>query len=79
MKLGFLLGAAAMFTLTVVPASAGVEFGAPDFPNYLSRIGAVSCDWQYESYWRACPDPQTPPKLVEKPIKTKSKAASKTK
>lgn len=79
MKLGFLLGAAAMFTLTAVPASAGVEFGAPDFPNYLSRIGAVSCDWQYESYWRACPDPQMPPRPIEKAVKTKSKAASKTK
>lgn len=79
MKLGFLLGAATVFTLSaIVPTSAGVEFGAPDFPNYLSRVGAVSCDWQYENYWRACPDPETPPKVVEKPGK-KSKAANKTK
>ncbi len=80
MKLGFLSGAAAALTLfAVVPASAGVEFGAPDFPNYLSRIGVVSCDWQYESYFRACPEPRTPPKPIEPPGKTKSKTVNKSK
>jgi hypothetical protein len=82
MKLGYLPGAAVAFTLfAIVPAAAGVEFGAPDFPNYLSRPGLVSCDWQYESYFRACPEPQTPPKVVEAPGKTKGKgkAADKTK
>jgi len=76
MKLGLLLGAAATFTLcAIVPVSAGVEFGAPDFPNYMSRIGAVSCDWQYDSYFRACPDPRTPPKPVE-PGKLKAKKST---
>jgi hypothetical protein len=40
----------------------GVEFGAPDFPNYLSRTGAVGCDWIYDNYFRACPTPVLPPK-----------------
>jgi len=80
MKLAFFSGtAAAVLLLAPVSAFAGVEFGAPDFPNYLSRIGAVSCDWQYESYFRACPQPQLPPKPVEPPGKTGSKGAAKTK
>jgi hypothetical protein len=70
-----LLGAGALFAASVVPAAA-VEFGAPDFPNYMSRIGAVSCDWQYDSNYRACPDPQTPPKPVES-AKEKAKGKSK--
>jgi hypothetical protein len=75
MKSGVLLGLAAALTLsTIVPAAAEVEFGAPDFPNYLSRIGAVSCDWQYDSNFRACPTPQTPPKAAEEPAKKASKS-----
>jgi hypothetical protein len=46
----------------------------------MSRIGLVSCDWQYPSYYRACPDPRTPPKPVEKAgDKVKSKSAGKAK
>ena len=82
MKLGFLLGVAAISTLSVVvPASAGVEFGEPDFPNYMymARVGLVTCDWQYGSYYRACPEPQMPPKPAATADKKKSKITSKTK
>jgi hypothetical protein len=82
MKLGFLLGVAAISTLfAAVPASAGVEFGEPDFPNYMymARVGLVTCDWQYASYYRACPEPQMPPKPAAAADKKKSKITSKTK
>ncbi len=63
MKFGLILGAAALLTVSSASAAfAYTDFGAPDFPNYMSRIGAVSCDWQYPNYFRACPNPETPPK-----------------
>jgi len=45
----------------ISPALA-VEFGAPDYSNYMSRPGLVVCNWQYPSYWHACPTPDIPPK-----------------
>ncbi|MGP7985510.1 hypothetical protein [Rhodoblastus sp.] len=81
MKLGLLLGAAAIISLSAMPAAlaqegdglpdgGGYEFGAPDYPNYLSRVGAVSCNWMYDNYFRACPTPQPPP---EEPTAVKAK------
>jgi hypothetical protein len=59
MKLGLMIGAiVALSTLAAGEAVAEVDFGAPDFPNYLSRPGAVSCDWIYDNYFRACPTPK---------------------
>jgi hypothetical protein len=59
MKFALMLGAAAIVSLSAMSAaSAETEFGRPDFPNYMSRIGAVSCDWQYENYFRGCVPPQ---------------------
>jgi len=52
----------------------GVEFGRPDFSNGLSRPGLVSCDWSYESYFRACPTPQLPPKPAPASAKSKQKS-----
>jgi hypothetical protein len=63
MKSRIWLGAAlALFGAGATHPAAAVEFGAPDFPNYLSRPGVVTCDWNYPSYWRACPTPDIPPK-----------------
>ena len=71
MKLGVMIAAVAVLSLTAVtPLWAGPEFGAPEFPNYLSMPSAASCDWQYEAYFRACPTPTLPPK--------KAKAATET-
>ena len=57
MKLAWMFGAAAALSIAAVGAAqAGVEFGRPDFSNGLSRPGLVTCDWSYESYFRACPD-----------------------
>ena len=55
-------------------ARAGVEFGRSDFSNGLSRPGLVTCDWSYESYFRACPTPQLPPKPAKAAVKSKSKS-----
>ena len=66
MKLGLLAGAMATVLASASgPAYAGlagIQFGAPDYSNYLSRPGVVTCDWKYPNYFRACPTPQLPPK-----------------
>ncbi len=75
MKLAWLSGAAAALSMAAVGAApAGVEFGRPDFTNGLSRPGLVSCDWSYESYFRACPTPQLPPKPAPASAKSKQKS-----
>ena len=59
MKLAWMFGAVAALSMAAVgAASAGVEFGRPDFSNGLSRPGLVCCNWSYDSYFRACPTPQ---------------------
>ena len=68
MRLALVLGAAAtLLVATVGDSSAIVQFGRPDFSNYLSRSRTVTCDWQYENYFRACPTPHPPPKPSEQP------------
>ncbi len=58
MKGGLLIAAVAAVSLSAVAtASAGVEFGAPDFSNYLSYPGAPSCDFTTSAYFHACPTP----------------------
>ncbi|MFY9968021.1 MAG: hypothetical protein WBQ45_03730 [Roseiarcus sp.] len=52
----------------------GIQFGAPDYSNYLSRPGVVTCDWKYPNYFRACPTPQLPPK--PEPVPTRKPAHS---
>jgi len=74
MKLAWTSGAAAALSIVAVAgAYAGVEFGRPDFTSGLSRPGLASCDWNYESYFRACPTPQLPPKPAS-PAKSKPKS-----
>jgi len=68
MRFGLAIGLASAISLSSVSvAFAGVEFGAPDFSNFLSRPGAVSCDEDYPSYFRACPTPDLPPKPPKPP------------
>ena len=64
-KMLSLLAGAAISIAVVPPAAAGVEFGAPNFSNYLTPPGPVSCDWPNEAYFRACPRPDKPPKAAE--------------
>ncbi|MGO4869256.1 MAG: hypothetical protein ACLPGW_01375 [Roseiarcus sp.] len=74
MKLVWMFGVVAALSMsTVGAASAGVEFGRPDFYNGLSRPGLVSCNWNYDSYFRSCPTPQLPPKPHAAPAKGKPK------
>ena len=74
MKLAWMFGAVAALSMAAVGgAQAGVEFGRPDFSNGLSRPGLVSCDWSYESYFRACPTRQLSPKPAPEPAKSKQK------
>ena len=65
------LAVAALIGAGAFAPAAAVEFGAPDYSNYLSRPGLVTCDWQYPSYWHACPTPDIPPK----PAKSEPAAA----
>jgi hypothetical protein len=68
-------GAVATLSIAALGAAhAGGEFGRPDFSNGLSRPGLVSCDWSYESYYRACPTLQLPPKPAPTPAKSKQKS-----
>lgn len=45
----------------VTGASARVEFGRPDFPNYLSPPGHGTCDFWRTAWFRACDGVVTPP------------------
>jgi hypothetical protein len=69
----------ALFGLGVASPAAAVEFGAPDYSNYMSRPGLVTCDWRYPSYWRACPYPDIPPKPPKSEPAAAPQAAAKTK
>ena len=64
--------AAAILVGTAAESSATVQFGRPDYSNYLSRPKTVACDWQYPNYLRACPTPHPPPKPAEPSATTKS-------
>ena len=70
-------------TLTAVSANVSaraVEFGAPDYSNYMSRPGLVVCNWQYPSYWHACPTPDIPPKPAKaEPVTSAGKGKAKAK
>jgi hypothetical protein len=75
MKRAWMFGAIAALSIAAVGAAhAGVEFGRPDFSSGLSRPGLVTCDWSYESYFRACPTPQLPPKPAPASAKGKQKS-----
>jgi hypothetical protein len=51
-----------------------LEFGAPDFANYLSPPGPVSCDWTTNAYFRACPTlAATPAEAAPAPAPAKPK------
>ncbi len=68
MRLALAFGAAAaLLVATAGYSSATVQFGSPDYSNFLSRPKTVTCDWQYENYFRACPTPHPPPKPSEPP------------
>ena len=70
-------GLAALVILLAMPVvSQAVEFGKPDNFNYMSRPGLVTCDWRYDSYARACPTPEEPPK-AQAPAKAAAKAKAK--
>ena len=73
-RAGMVWAIAALSIATAGGARAGVEFGRPDFSDGLSRPGLVTCDWSYESYFRACPTPQLPPKPPKAAAKGKSKS-----
>jgi hypothetical protein len=56
MKSASLIAAATLLWLaTAPPASAYVEFGRPEYPNYLAPYGLGTCDWWTSAWLRACP------------------------
>jgi hypothetical protein len=56
MKSAWLVAVASLLWLAAVPpASAHVEFGRPDYPNYLAPYGWGTCDWWTSAWLRACP------------------------
>jgi hypothetical protein len=66
MKLVSLIAAvSALPILAATAANAYVEFGEPDFPNYLSVPGTRgTCDWWTGAWMRACPVPTVAPVVV---------------
>jgi hypothetical protein len=56
MRSASLIVAASALWLAAAPAAwAGVEFGEPDYPNYLTPPGRGTCDWWTSAWLRACP------------------------
>jgi len=56
MRSASLIAAASLLWLAAAPpASAYVEFGRPDYSNYLAPYGHGTCDWWTEAWLRACP------------------------
>jgi hypothetical protein len=56
MRSACLIAAASLLWLAAAPpASAYVEFGRPDYSNYLAPYGLGTCDWWTEAWVRACP------------------------
>lgn len=47
--------AAALWLAAAPPASAYVEFGRPDYSNYLAPYGLGTCDWWTSAWLHACP------------------------
>ena len=51
----FILAAAALWLTAAPSASAYVEFGRPDYSNYLAPYGWGTCDWWTSAWLHACP------------------------
>jgi hypothetical protein len=86
MKLGLLIAASAALSLSAAatawagPYPFTVEWGQPDFPNYLSPPGPVSCDWTSNAYFRQCWVPaQADPPAVAAPAPKPTRHVAKVK
>lgn len=56
MKSASVIAAASLLWLAVTaPASAYVEFGRPDYSNYIAPYGWGTCDWWTSAWLHACP------------------------
>jgi len=65
MRSASLIAAASLLWLAAVPpASAYVEFGRPDYSNYLAPYGHGTCDWWTSAWLRACPGVLAAPAAV---------------
>ncbi len=72
------IGAMALFA--AAPASAYVEFGRPDFPNYLSPPGPGTCDFWRSAWLHACPTAiivAPPPETPVVPVKARGQVLRK--
>jgi hypothetical protein len=56
--------AGALWLAGACGASAYVEFGKPDFPNYLAPYGHGTCDWWTSAWLHACPGVLAAPAAV---------------
>jgi hypothetical protein len=78
----FILAAAALLLAATPPAAAHVEFGRPDYSNYLAPYGWGTCDWWTAAWLHACPgvlaEPAAPP-AAPVVVKTKNGGGAKAK
>jgi hypothetical protein len=77
MRTASVIAAASLLWLAAAPpASAYVEFGRPDYSNYLAPYGHGTCDWWTSAWLHACPGvlsaPAVAPAAAE-PAITKAK------
>jgi hypothetical protein len=82
MRSASLIVAASALWLAAAPAAwAGVEFGAPDYSNYLTPPGWGTCDWWTSAWLHACPGvlatPTAAPVAAPAAVKVKKGKASK--
>ncbi|HML13262.1 MAG TPA: hypothetical protein VK456_08155 [Xanthobacteraceae bacterium] len=77
----FILAAAALWLAGAPPASAHVEFGRPDYSNYIAPYGWGTCDWWTSAWLHACPGvlatPAAAPVAAPAIVKAKSGGAKK--
>jgi hypothetical protein len=65
MRSASLIAAALLLCLAAAPpASAYVEFGRPDYSNYLAPYGWGTCDWWTSAWLHACPGDLAAPAAV---------------
>jgi hypothetical protein len=62
-----IVGASLLWLAAAPPASAYVEFGRPDYSNYLAPYGWGTCDWWTAAWLHACPGVLAEPAVVAAP------------
>jgi hypothetical protein len=76
-SVGLMVVASLLWVAAASPASAYVEFGRPDYYNYLAPYGWGTCDWWTSAWLHACPGvlaaPAAPAAAPAAPVVVKAK------